>query len=165
MYNFPCLYPLVEDLFFPEDTTVVRLRDWQWGKDKIIWSPKVHYRVHMSPPLACTLSQMTQVHNNPSYLSKIYFNIILPSNSMSSGWYLSLWGFHQWPVHIHNLYYMPCKSHLPWLDHSITCREQVMKILIMQFSPASQYFIPVGMPWLYVRPLLSETKFHIRTDI
>jgi hypothetical protein len=33
---------------------------------------------------------------------------------------------------------MPCPSHPPWLDHSnyICRRVQVMKLLIMQFSPA-----------------------------
>jgi hypothetical protein len=38
---------------------------------------------------------------------------------------------------------MPCPSHPPWLDHS-NCtwrRVQVMKFLIMQFSPTSCHFI------------------------
>jgi hypothetical protein len=38
---------------------------------------------------------------------------------------------------------MPCLSHQPWLDHSnYTWRSvQVMKLLIMQFSPTSCHFI------------------------
>jgi hypothetical protein len=34
---------------------------------------------------------------------------------------------------------MPCPSHPPWLDHSNYAwrRVQAMKLLIMQFSPAS----------------------------
>jgi hypothetical protein len=38
--------------------------------------------------------------------------------------------------------YMPCPSHPPWLDHSdyIWWRVQLMKLLIMQFSPISHHF-------------------------
>jgi hypothetical protein len=38
---------------------------------------------------------------------------------------------------------MPCTSHPSWLDHSNYTwrRVQVMKLLIMQFSPTSCHFI------------------------
>jgi hypothetical protein len=41
--------------------------------------------------------------------------------------------------------YMPYSSHPPWLDHSNYTwrRVQVMKLLVMQFSPISCYFIPL----------------------
>jgi hypothetical protein len=42
----------------------------------ILCNPKGQYRVHKSPPLVPFLSQIDPVHTNPSYLSKIHFNIM-----------------------------------------------------------------------------------------
>jgi hypothetical protein len=45
---------------------------------KILWNPKVYYRVHRSPPLVPLRNKNNPLHNIPYYFSKIYFNIIHP---------------------------------------------------------------------------------------
>jgi hypothetical protein len=90
----------------------------------------------------------------PSYLTKIHFNIVRPPTSCSSQWSLSFYISHQYPICIplrpHSCY-MPCPSHLPSLDHSNYTwrRVQVMKLLIMQFSPTSCHFISLWTTYYY----------------
>jgi hypothetical protein len=66
-----------------------------------------------------------------------------PSNSVSLTTYFNNWLPHQYPICIPgrpHSYYMPCPSHPPWLDHSnyVWRGVQVMKLLIMKFSPIAR---------------------------
>jgi len=71
---------------------------------RILWNLKLYYHIHNSLPLVPILSQMNPVYAPPSNLSKILFNIIVPSRSRFYKWSPSLRFFHQNPE---------CTSSLP----------------------------------------------------
>jgi hypothetical protein len=68
-----------------------------------------------------------------------------------------------------------CPSHPPWFSHpnNIWWSIYVMKLFIMQSSPASSHFLPLRSKYFlqhtvlkhshYVLPLVWETKFHTHT--
>jgi len=86
---------------------------------RLLWNPKVHYRVHNSPPLVPIVNQKNLVQTIPPYFSEIHSNIIfhlflgLPRGLFPSG---SPTKTLLCIPHLPHACFTRCPSYPPWLD-------------------------------------------------
>ena len=81
---------------------------------RILWNPKVHYRIHKGPPPVPILDQPSLGHIPTSHLLEIHPNIIHPSTPKFPQWSLSLRFLHQDPIRpplLTHTRHMPSPSH------------------------------------------------------
>ena len=86
----------------------------------ILWNPKVHYRIHKSPPPVPILIQINKVKVSTAQALKTHFNIILSSKPWPFKCSFSLMFLHQNPVYsspLPHTCYMPRPSYSCRFDH------------------------------------------------
>jgi hypothetical protein len=87
---------------------------------RILWNPKVHFRIHKWPPPVHVMIQLDPNHAPTSHFLRIYLNIILPSKPGFSKSSLSLRRIQQNLMYTSTILltcYMPHRLHYSRFDH------------------------------------------------
>ena len=137
---------------------------------RILWNPKVHYRINKCPSPVPILSQINPVHA-PSHVLQIQFNIILPSTPRrrwKDNTPYTLPSPHQSAPHAQPIslfsilspaqYWVSSTNHLAprYAISSILPLPRPSSIQIFSSTPCSQ------TPSDSFPPAMSTTKFHTR---
>jgi hypothetical protein len=111
---------------------------------RILWNPKVHYRIHKCPPPVSILSQLHPVHTphptswRSALILSSHLRLGLPSGLSPSG-FPTKTSTRLSPAHPS---YMPRPSHSRFYHpHNSGWAVQIMKLLIMKFSPLPWYLV------------------------
>jgi hypothetical protein len=120
-------------LFIPWSRVLLeKLTGFQLEIPRILWNPKVHYRIHKCLPHFPLLSQLDSTHIPTFHSLKIHPNIILSSMPGSLKWSFSFRFPHQNPAYASPLpqtRYMPHPSYASLFYHanSIEWGVQIIK--------------------------------------
>ena len=93
---------------------------------RILWNPRVHYRIHKCPPPVPILNQLDPVHTPTPHFLKIHLNIMFPSTPGSPKWSLSLQVPHQNPVYASPL------THSLYMPHPFSLLDLIIRTILSE---------------------------------
>jgi hypothetical protein len=131
-------------------STATRLHD-DISQKAIIF---IYYSVHKNPTLILTQNQWIQ--DTPfTHLRSVLIWFSHQCLDPLNGHLLSDFDF-KWIYHLLCACNMSHPSHIPWLSHpdNILRKVQILKLLIMQFSPVSCYSLTLGSKYSPQHPTL-----------
>jgi hypothetical protein len=128
---------------------------------RILWNPKIHYRIHQCPPPVPIFSPLDWIHTPISYFLKIQLNIRPPSKPGSPKWPISLRFPHQNPVYaspLRHTCYMTRSSHSSRFYHP---KRYVSYVAIYIYTHVYIYTYLYIYIYIYIYIKASDIKFRI----